>query len=65
MNLYKAGFTGNFKNLMRLLYDLEYTEQLGKVVSASFQKKKDFTSQKEFLTLTFYLQIVRTHIHEN
>ncbi|HHC80299.1 MAG TPA: hypothetical protein ENK46_10490 [Flavobacteriia bacterium] len=49
---------GSFSKITRLIYQLEQNYKLGKVISVSFKKKKDFRRNTVFLECTIWLQLV-------
>lgn len=53
---------GDFTNIIRLTYILEYIKEIGYVASLNFELKKDKYSKKEFLSATLYLQYIEAKI---
>lgn len=49
---------GNYINLLKLLYKLEYKVGVGRPASVDFEKYYDFKRKKEILQLTIYLQTI-------
>lgn len=47
---------GGFKNVLRLVYELENLKHFGRICSVSFTKKADPYDQKEVLISTIFLQ---------
>lgn len=50
---------GSFAKLLRLIYELEQKQKLGKISSVTYQSKKDITTKKLILTATVYLQNIK------
>lgn len=51
-----VSFEGDFHEILRLVYDMEQNEKIGKLVSVSIKKEKDFKRNNDFLRLTIFLQ---------
>lgn len=50
---------GTYLNLLRLIYELEHKNKVGKVTSLSFNSFMDTKRKKQVLTATIYLQNIR------
>ena len=50
---------GGFIPLLKLIYEFEQTDHLGKVVSVDFNVKKELRSRKERLYATFFIQNIK------
>ena len=48
----------DFKSIVNLIYMLEQYHKFGEIVSANFEKKKDFKTNLEYLQCEIYLQRV-------
>ncbi|MGY0407588.1 MAG: hypothetical protein ACWIPJ_04435 [Polaribacter sp.] len=55
LKTYSFKVKGNFKALLKLINTLE-KQQLGKIISINFEKKKNYRRNKEELTGQFYIQ---------
>ncbi len=49
---------GDFKNLLKLLYELEQKVGVGRPSSVYFEKNYDFKRKKDVLQMTIYLQTI-------
>ncbi len=49
---------GDFKNLLKLLYELEQKVGVGRPSSVCFEKNYDFKRKKDVLQMTIYLQTI-------
>lgn len=49
---------GYYKDLLKLLYELEQKVGLGRPASVNFEKKYDFKRKRHVLTMTIYLQTI-------
>lgn len=47
---------GSYTSIVSLIFTLEQKLKMGKIINASFVKKKNFKMSKEFLQCTIYLQ---------
>jgi len=56
---------GDFIKLLRLIYQLEQKDKIGRIASAHFQAKKDYRTQTVSLLSTIYLQNIKKVEHEN
>lgn len=56
---------GEFKDLLRLLYELEQKSKIGRPTSVRFEKTFDHKRRKAVLTLTIYLQNIKLSENEN
>jgi hypothetical protein len=50
---------GNYKDLLRLVYELEQKHKIGRLSSVSFRLFKDNHLKKHILVLTIYIQNIR------
>jgi len=50
---------GGFTNLLRLVYELEQNQNVGRISSVEFKTKKDFSRRKRVLFVTIYLQNIK------
>ncbi len=55
---------GGFNALIKLVYQLEQKNKLGKIASVRYQLKKDFQAKEPVLTAAIYLQNVKKQQHE-
>lgn len=55
---YAFTLRGNFNELTKLVYQLEQQSKLGKIISVSYLKKKDYRKRKDYLECTVLLQHV-------
>ncbi len=51
-----VSFDGDFYDILRLIYDMEQNEKIGKLVSINIKREKDFKRNNDFLRLTIFLQ---------
>lgn len=56
---------GEFVKLLKLCYQLEQKNKIGKLASVNYLLKKDYKTQIDFLTATVYIQNVKKTTHEN
>ncbi len=56
-NLFKV--EGDYKEVLELIYNMEYKERLCKVAGAEFKKTTDMRTKKEYLMTTLYLQNIK------
>lgn len=50
---------GNFISLLKLVYNLEQQNKLGKIASVNYKTQKDFKTKEMILTATIYLQNIK------
>lgn len=55
---------GSFFKLLDLVYLLEQKQRIGKVASVKFQTKRDMQTRNAMLTVTIYIQNIKTNHHE-
>ena len=55
---------GSFSMLLKLVYELEQKEALGKVASVRYQLKKDIQTKELALTVSVYIQNVKKKTNE-
>jgi len=55
---------GNYINLVKLLYQIEKKESLGRVASVKFSSKMDRKSKRNRLSMSIYLQNIRNEINK-
>ncbi|MGV8946811.1 MAG: hypothetical protein ACOH1N_10320 [Lutibacter sp.] len=48
----------DYNTIINLIYSLEQHHKFGKIISANFEKKKDYKTNKEYLQCQIYLQKV-------
>lgn len=53
---YQFKVEGNYTSIIALIYNLEQTNKMGKIISSLFEKKKDYRTSKESLLCTILLQ---------
>ncbi|MFA5297470.1 MAG: hypothetical protein WC389_04605 [Lutibacter sp.] len=46
----------DYSSVINLIYSLEKNHKYGKIISANFEKKKDYKTNKEYLQCQIYLQ---------
>jgi hypothetical protein len=57
---------GNYRDLLRLVYELEQKHKIGRLSSVSFRLMKDNQLKKNILVLTVYIQNIRiNNIEQN
>lgn len=56
INTYIFTVKGSFTNCLKQLYELEQQFKLGKIVSANFEKKRNFRQNSDYLECTILLQ---------
>lgn len=55
---------GGYLNLLKLVYELEQNKSVARPASVNFEKKFDYKRKRDVLTLTMYLQNIRTMKYE-
>lgn len=58
VNTYSFSLKGNFSDIVQLTYALEQRYKLGKIISAHFEKKKNYRRNSSYLECTLMLQRV-------
>jgi hypothetical protein len=56
---------GPFTKALRLVYNLEQVNKLGRVASVNFSMKKDYVSKSSSLNTTVYIQNIKNESNEN
>ena len=55
---------GNFATILKLIYNLEQKNKIGKVASVKYQLKKDFKTKEMVLTASVFIQNIKKTDHE-
>ena len=50
---------GGFVKLLKLCYELEQKNKVGKIASVNYELKKDYKTQEDFLTAMIYIQNIK------
>lgn len=61
----KFTLSGNFQNLLKLVYLLEQEYKLGKVASVNYKMVKNYKARENILTATVYVQNIKKKENEN
>ena len=56
---------GSFTKALRLVYDLEQLNKLGRVASVDFALRKNYSTKSNSLTTTIYIQNIKKENNEN
>lgn len=59
LNTYGFKIRGSYKNILKLIYNLEQKYKFGKVSSVSFEKKKNYKTYKYFLDCEIFMQKIK------
>jgi len=52
----KIEVEGTYKNMVKLAYEIEHTQELGQMASLNFEKRKDRRNKRDFLIGELYLR---------
>jgi hypothetical protein len=58
LNTYAFQVRGSYTSILKLMYVIEQQYKFGKLVSCSFEKKKNYRTYKSYLDCTIYIQRV-------
>lgn len=59
MNTFDFTLEGGFTNILKSIYAIEQKGNFGEIVHLNFEKKKNYSTRKNFLNATIFLQQVK------
>jgi len=58
-NTYNFTLQGNYTSLLKAIYTIEKKNSFGEIIHLNFQKKKNYSTRKNFLNATVFIQNIK------